>query len=66
MVRLACVRDEPCQDVDREDFVFVLQGFPRVGFVEKQIEEVQIVFLHRGSPGLLGSCRSRFAVQRGG
>ena len=34
-------------------------------FVEKKIEEVQIVFLQWGPPSLLRSCRSRFAMQRG-
>jgi len=46
----ACVRDEACQDLDREQLVFVVQGFPRVGFVEKKIEEVQIVCLQWGAP----------------
>ncbi len=46
----ACARDEACQDLYREQLVFVVQGFPRIGFVEKKIEEVQIVFLQWGSP----------------
>jgi len=66
MVGWACIRYEACQDVDREDFVLVVQCFPRVGFVEKQIEEIQIVFLQWGSPWLPASFGSRFAVQRGG
>jgi hypothetical protein len=44
------VSDEASQNFDREFFVFLVQGFPRVGFVEQKIEQVQICFLQWGSP----------------
>jgi hypothetical protein len=44
------VSDEATQNFDRESFVFLVQGFPRVGFVEQKIEQVQIFFLQLGSP----------------
>jgi hypothetical protein len=38
--------DESCQNLDGEAFVFLVEAFPRVGFVEEKIEEASIVFLH--------------------
>src|SRR5207245_462727 len=61
----SCVGHEPCEDFDRESFVFVLQCFPHVDFVEKQVEETQIS-LQGSPPSLRRSSRSRFRVQRGG
>jgi hypothetical protein len=31
--------DEPCQDVEGEALVLLVEGFPGVGFVEQKIEE---------------------------
>ena len=42
--------DEPCQDLDGEVFVFLVEGFPGIGFVEEKIEEVSIFFSHGRSP----------------
>ena len=42
--------DEASQNFDRESFVFLVQGFPHVGFAEQKIEQVQIFFLPWGSP----------------
>jgi hypothetical protein len=44
------VSNEASQNFDRASFVFLVQGFPRVGFVEQKIEQVQILFLQWGSP----------------
>jgi hypothetical protein len=32
--------DQPSQDLNGEDFVFLVQGFPGIGLIEKQIEEI--------------------------
>jgi hypothetical protein len=52
--------DESCQDLDGEFFVFLVEGFPRVGFVEEKIEEASIVFLHGRSPWLELKFRARW------
>jgi hypothetical protein len=30
--------DEACQDLDGEVFVYLVEGFPGIGFVEEKIE----------------------------
>jgi hypothetical protein len=55
-----CVGDEARQDIDGQSFVIVVQCFPRVGLVEKKIEEVQICFWQWSSPSWPGNSPSRF------
>jgi len=31
--------DEPCQDLDGEVFVFLVEGFPGIGFLREAIRE---------------------------
>src|SRR2546429_403754 len=44
LVAVICGRtgDEPCEDFDRENPLFVFQGFPYIDFLEQKVEEVQI------------------------
>src|SRR6266536_1058668 len=58
--------DKPRQDLDRDSLVFLMQGFPSVGFVEEKIEEVSIAFSQGCSPSLPGGCRPRGLRERGG
>ena len=44
------VSDEASENFDSESFVFLVLGFPRVGFVEQKIEQVQILFWQWGPP----------------
>ena len=52
--------DESCQDLHGEFFVFLVEGFPRVGFVEEKIEEASMFFLHGRSPWLELELRPRW------
>ncbi len=61
------ISDQACQNFDREALVFVVQSFPGGGFVEKKIEQAQILFLQWSTPSLPGiSCCFRRCMQRGG
>jgi hypothetical protein len=46
--------------------VFLVQGFPRVGFVEPKMEEVSIGLAQGGSPLWPGSGRAGEWLERGG
>ena len=52
--------DEPCQDLDGEVFVFLVEGFPGVGFVEEKIEQASIFFSHWRSPWFSLKVRPRW------
>ena len=58
--------DEACQNLDHEEFLFLVQSLPWVGLVEKKIEEGWIFLSQRGSPSVPGSSRPRSQVQRCG
>src|SRR6266700_1072186 len=58
--------DEPRQDLDGGRLVFLVEGFPSVGFVEQKIEQVSIFFSQGGSPSWPGNCRPRGLLERGG
>jgi len=57
--------DELCEDFDRDNLGFALQGFPDVDFLELKVEETQIL-LQGGPPLLRLNSPSRFPVERGG
>src|SRR2546430_16044533 len=59
------VSDEPCEDSDRENPLFVFQGFPNIDFLEQKVEEVQIA-LQGYPPCSRRNLPLRFAVERGG
>jgi len=58
--------DEPCQNLDHEVFLVLVQRLPWAGFVEKKIEEGWIFLWQWGSPSVPGSSRPRSQVQRCG
>ena len=67
LVAVVCgrVSDEPCEDSDRENPLFVFQGFPNIDFLEQKVEEVQIA-LQGYPPCSRRNWPLRFAVERGG
>src|SRR6516165_6987762 len=55
LIASSSLRDEPCQDLDGEGLVLLVQGLPGIGFVEEKIEEVRVFFLQVCSPWGRGS-----------
>jgi len=54
---------EACQNLDHEEFLFLVQSLPWAGFVEKKIEEGWIFLSQWGSPSVPGSSRPRPQVE---
>jgi len=66
LIASSSLRDEPCQDLDGEGLVLLVQGLPGIGFVEEKIEEVRFFFSQVCSPSWPGTFRSHWLLERGG
>lgn len=57
--------DELCEDFNRENPLFVFQGFPYIDFLEQKVEEIQ-ASLQGHPPCSQWNSPLRFPVERGG